>query len=367
VSLIQEIGSYAGLAAIPAIAVLSALYFSQARDVRRLRDWAGRAPERAAEHAGGGRVVARVPTPPAQPAAQPVAKPAPAHQPAQQPAAAAQPAAAKPAAAAAAAGAGAATASAGGGGTATATPPRPGAATPAGANAAAAKPAAAQAGGNSNSDGAKPAAAGPPRIPPRVPSASQTSVLGVGADPAGEPWYRRLLDRLPAPRYLAILLVGILVVGGGIAFGITQLGKDSGSSSEQTPDSSSSSSSSSKPASDTKRGSSSSDEPATVEPSDVNVSVLNGTTTTGLANSTGTDLESKGYNVLNRLNGGGGTVAESVVEYADGHEDEARQVAKELDISQIEPASEENVSLGGPDAEVIVVLGADRAADAPTP
>src|SRR5690242_21193612 len=47
--LVQEIGSYAGFAAVVGLAVLSALYFSQARDVRRLREWAGRAPERAAE------------------------------------------------------------------------------------------------------------------------------------------------------------------------------------------------------------------------------------------------------------------------------------------------------------------------------
>src|SRR5437763_10368499 len=59
VHLIQEIGSYAGLAAVPGLAVLSALYFSSARDVRRLREWAGRAPERAAEQAMGGRVAAQ--------------------------------------------------------------------------------------------------------------------------------------------------------------------------------------------------------------------------------------------------------------------------------------------------------------------
>ncbi|MEJ7817583.1 MAG: LytR C-terminal domain-containing protein [Thermoleophilaceae bacterium] len=47
--IVQEIGSYAGLAAILGLAVLSALYFSQARDVKRLREWAGRAPERAPE------------------------------------------------------------------------------------------------------------------------------------------------------------------------------------------------------------------------------------------------------------------------------------------------------------------------------
>ena len=50
--ILQEIGSYAGLAAVLGLAVLSALYFSQARDVKRLREWAGRAPERAPETTG---------------------------------------------------------------------------------------------------------------------------------------------------------------------------------------------------------------------------------------------------------------------------------------------------------------------------
>ena len=37
------------MAAFLGLAILALLYFSQARDVRRLRDWAGRAPERAVE------------------------------------------------------------------------------------------------------------------------------------------------------------------------------------------------------------------------------------------------------------------------------------------------------------------------------
>ena len=45
----QQYGSYAGLAAVFGLGVLSLLYFAQAREVKRLRDWAGRAPERAAE------------------------------------------------------------------------------------------------------------------------------------------------------------------------------------------------------------------------------------------------------------------------------------------------------------------------------
>jgi hypothetical protein len=44
--IVQEIGAAAGLGAVVGLAVLSALYFSQARDVKRLREWAGRAPER---------------------------------------------------------------------------------------------------------------------------------------------------------------------------------------------------------------------------------------------------------------------------------------------------------------------------------
>ncbi len=46
---ITKYGAYAGFASIVGLAVLSLLYFAQAREVRRLREWAGRAPERAAE------------------------------------------------------------------------------------------------------------------------------------------------------------------------------------------------------------------------------------------------------------------------------------------------------------------------------
>src|SRR3954463_5064675 len=46
---LKTIGALAGLLAVPGLAVLALLYFGQAREVRRLREWAGRAPERAAE------------------------------------------------------------------------------------------------------------------------------------------------------------------------------------------------------------------------------------------------------------------------------------------------------------------------------
>ena len=49
--LIEKIGPFVGLAAFIGLAVLAFLIFQQSRDVRRLREWAGRAPERAVEAA----------------------------------------------------------------------------------------------------------------------------------------------------------------------------------------------------------------------------------------------------------------------------------------------------------------------------
>src|SRR3954467_5176206 len=46
---VEKYGAYVGLAAFLGLAVLSVLYFAQARELKRLRDWAGRAPERAQE------------------------------------------------------------------------------------------------------------------------------------------------------------------------------------------------------------------------------------------------------------------------------------------------------------------------------
>jgi len=49
VQLLEQIGAFAGLAAFIGLALLAMLAFSQARDIRRLREWAGSAPERDAE------------------------------------------------------------------------------------------------------------------------------------------------------------------------------------------------------------------------------------------------------------------------------------------------------------------------------
>lgn len=51
IDLIERIGPYLGIAAFLGLAILAFLIFQQAREVRRLREWAGRAPERAGEAA----------------------------------------------------------------------------------------------------------------------------------------------------------------------------------------------------------------------------------------------------------------------------------------------------------------------------
>src|SRR5215218_4021371 len=76
---VEKYGSYVGIAAFFGLAVLSLLYFAQAREVKRLREWAGRAPERAREveeRALAAAEAARkrpAPAPAAQPQGQPVA------------------------------------------------------------------------------------------------------------------------------------------------------------------------------------------------------------------------------------------------------------------------------------------------------
>lgn len=336
---IQQIGAYAGFAAVVGLAVLSALYFSQARDVKRLREWAGRAPERAAQVEADAQARAQAA---ARVTARPQARPAAAKQAGAQP----SPGVA-PAAGAAAAGPGAA-------GQAAAPAPGAAAATPA-AGAAPATPAggAGTAGtaGPGRSDpgtnGASGGGARPPAIPPRVPAAAQTSILPPSARASARvPWYRR--RAWPDPRYLALIVAGVLVVGGGAAFGLTQLGGGSG-----TP----------APGPGAAEGGGGGGAPsrraAPVVPSSVTVSVLNGTTIGGLAADAADQVKAKGFQVGNVDNALDQAKAESVVLYAQGSKREAQAVAKVLGITQTEPADPDSQNRGG-NASVIAVLGADR-------
>jgi hypothetical protein len=421
--IVQEIGAYAGLASVVGLAVLSALYFSQARDVKRLREWAGRAPERADAQAPAvpGRMPAQPVPPPAQarpgspavPAAGPAAastgaRPAaapvpgtmpPAATPAArpgQPLPAASGAAAKPGGAVpvpAAASAGTATPAKPGGpgqnaGAQSASPPAaPTQGAPAqeapvansGSPAAGAQKAAAPSTGGAppagpaTPAGQRPAAA--PPVPPPARAAPTAAPGGSGGPtrPAGQPtavippprrqpWYRRLLAN---PLYAVLVVAGVLILGGAAAFGVTQLASDGeGGSSDADQRAGGTSGEDPQPgngedvpanggAKDRKGGA--------VKPGNVTVAVLNGTTVPGLAATLADQVTAAGFRAGTIANfGPNQQLAESVVQYASGHEREAAAVSRKLGIGQRETATGESKELAG-DATVIVIAGGDKA------
>ena len=146
-------------------------------------------------------------------------------------------------------------------------------------------------------------------------------------------------DRL-SPRYIALIVGGVIVIGGAAAFGISQLGGDDDA--ETTGD-----------------GAAGEAPQAPINPTTVTVSVLNGTTVPGLAAQIGDEVETAGFqrgNVANALDQQRTT---SVVLYADGADREARLVARKLGISTIEPIDPDSQALGG-NASVVVIVGADQ-------
>ena len=450
------------------LAVLSVLYFSQARDVKRLREWAGRAPERAAETAPpavpgraqpvpqpAGAPGAAKPGPPVpQPAGAPAAGAAKPGQPVPQPAGALQAGAAKPgqpvpapAGAQTAAGepqpVGAKAGNAGEAGKAEDQSSKapapvgaqaidgdpaesdrdeaetdraeaeaeetdtregvpvgagrgPGRAAPAvaaatGAGAAAAVQAKAapatrpsDAPAASPSDGGKsggppsvpggpggpatPAGGRSPTAPPPVPAQQRAPVRAVLPPrpmpqqtailpPSREPWYRRLLA---SPRYLVLVVAGVLILGGAAAFGISQLSNDGDSGTPAAGNSASNAQAVN--AGDGGSSEEPKDKRPAVVPGNVTVAVLNGTTVPGLAKQVGDKVESHGFRL--------GTVAnatdqdqqraESVVLFSPGHRNEARAVGGRLQISQFQPVDPGSQELAG-DATVVVIAGANLA------
>ena len=262
--------------------------------------------------------------------------------PAAAPAPATAAAAAKPAVAAAAA-AGPATAVANSKG-ATQAPPKPPAAAPA------------PAGGNS---GAKPPVPPvPPMSRPAVPQRPVSQPTAIIPPPRTDPWYRRLLA---SPRYVVLVIAGVLIIGGAAAFGVTQLLSDD----DTGTGTGSPTASGERQLSDDEQATADENQGkrrrAGVNPATVTVAVLNGTTVPGLAATLSDKVEQAGFQE--------GTIAnflpnqqlgESVVQYTPGHEREAAAVSRRLDIPQREAANPSSQELAG-DATVIVLVGADKA------
>jgi len=253
---IEQIGAFAGLAAFIGLAVLALLSFTQGRDLRRLREWAGSAPERDAERKEATSTIA--------------AQRAEELRRLEESKTAEHEAVSK------------------------------------------------------REERRRRREAGLPTQSRRERFSEGTSSLGA---------------RLAEPRYLIAIFVVMLVVVGGAAYLLLSGSDDSAGG---------------------KKGSKQA--AAKVQPGDIDVTVLNGTATAGLAATYGDKVESKGFK-LGAVSNTDQSFEASVVMFERGHAPEARKVAKQLGISKVDLMSSE-VASASAGANVAVVVGEDNAAAA---
>jgi LytR cell envelope-related transcriptional attenuator len=142
-------------------------------------------------------------------------------------------------------------------------------------------------------------------------------------------------ERRLDPRYLAGLIVAVIVLGGGVAFAaILLLGGDGDGSSPG----------------------------GEVRNADIEVAVLNGTAVFGLADRTSDEVSAAGF-TLGKVGNSDSSFSESIVMFTVGHKPEADRVATALAIDAVRPMSEEIAADVAED--VAVVVGDDRASGAP--
>jgi hypothetical protein len=259
VDLVERVGAYVGLAAFLGLAVLALLYFSQARDVRRLREWAGRAPERAVEQADrvaeGERATEVAPATPAATAA--------AHS-----------------------------------------------------------------------------------LP--------TTPFSEASEPRPrKPLRERIRNiHIPELRYIGFVALGVLVLGAG-AFGAIQLTNDGGGSEPAAKSTDRGGEGRSNQGDGERRAG------ANVDPSQVTVAVLNGTTVQGLAAKVGEEVRAGGFKLGTIGNAARIDQASSQVMYRDNQSRAARAVANRLGIDKIAPVDSVNREIAG-SFDAVVLVGSDR-------
>jgi hypothetical protein len=253
VRVIEQIGAFAGLAAFLGLGVLALLSFAQGRDIRRLREWAGSAPERDAERKETTSTIA-----------------------AQRAEELRQLEQARTAEHAAV---------------------------------------------GQREERRRRRDAGLPELTRRERLRERTS--GVA-------------ERLAEPRYLVAVFVVLVVIVGGVAYAVLGGSDGGGKHGKQAA--------------------------AKTQPSEVEVTVLNGTAVPGLAASYGDKVEGKGFK-LGAVTNSSSSFSASVVMFKRGHKPEAKVVAKQLGISELQLMSSEieSVSAG---ANVAVIVGEDNAAAA---
>jgi LytR cell envelope-related transcriptional attenuator len=147
-------------------------------------------------------------------------------------------------------------------------------------------------------------------------------------------------SRLGEPRYLIAIFVVLVVVAGGVAYAVTQGGGDEGGG-----------------------GKGGKQVSHAIKPSEIEVTVLNGTAVEGLAGSYGDMVEKEGFQ-LGAVTNSRSSFADSIVMFDQGDGREAHRVATTLQISRVRPMTSEIASLSA-GAPVAVVIGEDNASSSP--
>jgi hypothetical protein len=254
VRVIEQIGAFAGLAAFIGLAILALLSFAHGRDIRRLREWAGSAPERDAERKETTSTVA------AQRAEE--------------------------------------------------------------LRALEEARTAERAAIDQREERRRRREAGLPELTRRERLGQRFS--GVG-------------ERAAEPRYLvAMFVVVLLVAGGAVYLVVSDSSESQGKGGKQAT--------------------------GKISPSEVDVSVLNGTAVPGLAETYGDRLEARGYQLL-AITNSDSSFTDSVVMFQSGHGREAHMVAKKLRISKVQLMNDE-IKADSEGANVAVIVGEDNAAAA---
>jgi hypothetical protein len=150
---------------------------------------------------------------------------------------------------------------------------------------------------------------------------------------APHPRWRRFITAVTQPRALVAIGAVALLLGAGAIFASQQLLSD-----DEGP-----------------RG----PHIGAIDPADVTVAVLNGTSVSGLAGKVGSDIEASGYQLGTVTNTDPG-YEKTVVMYADHQKPAAQRVARDLGVKEVAELDHKLRQLAG-DADVVVIAGEDRA------
>jgi LytR cell envelope-related transcriptional attenuator len=150
---------------------------------------------------------------------------------------------------------------------------------------------------------------------------------------APHPRWRRFVSSATQPRVLVAIGAVALLLGAGAIFASQQLlSDDEGPSGPHV---------------------------GRVNPADVTVAVLNGTSVNGLAGKVGSDIEASGYQ-LGAVTNTSPDYKKTVVMYADKQKPAAQKVAGDIGVTEVDPLDRALRDLVG-EADVVVIAGEDRA------